>query len=394
MADSKKKSRQFGNIRKLRSGRYQARYRGPDGNLRPAPVTFERKADASRWLSLKEAEISKGEWIAPESGRQSFREYAEQWMRDRVLKPRSAELYNGLLANHLYPTFGDLSLIDVDEATIRRWRKARLEAGPKAERPFGPVTVAKAYRLLHAIFETAAEDDRIIPRNPCHIDGAGKEESAERQIVPLPVVFEIAKAVPARYHALVLLATFADMRWGELAGLRRENLDLDACEIRIKETLSQPDKGALRTDTPKSQAGKRIVSFPAEIAPEIRWHLERFAEPGERGFVFIGPKGGQLRRSNFHKSVWIKAREKVDLPSLHFHDLRHTGGTLTAATGATLKELMARLGHSSVRAALIYQHATRDRDQAIAQALGTFVRDVRNAAQKQPDTGEREEKEA
>jgi integrase len=89
------------------------------------------------------------------------------------------------------------------------------------------------------------------------------------------------------------------MRWGELAGLRRGNLDLDACEIRIKETLSQPDKGALRTDTPKSQAGKRIVSFPAEIAPEIRWHLERFAEPGERGFVFIGAKGGQLRRSNF-----------------------------------------------------------------------------------------------
>jgi integrase len=160
---------------------------------------------------------------------------------------------------------------------------SRLEAGPKAKRPFGPVTVAKAYRLLHAIFETAAEDDRIIPRNPCHIDGAGKEESDERQIVPLPVVFEIAKAVPARYHALVLLATFADMRWGELAGLRRENLDLDACEISIKETLSQPDKGALRTDTPKSQAGKRTVSFPAEIAPEIRWHLERFAEPGERG---------------------------------------------------------------------------------------------------------------
>jgi hypothetical protein len=56
--------------------------------------------------------------------------------------------------------------------------------------------------------------------------------------------------------------------------------------------------------------------------------LERFAEPGERGFVFVGPKGGQLRRSNFHQSVWIKVREKVGLPDLHFHDLLHTGGTL------------------------------------------------------------------
>jgi integrase len=391
MSGAKKKGRQFGNIRKLPSGRYQARYRGPDGKLRSAPHTFDRKSDAARWLSLKQAEISKGEWLAPELGEQKFREFADQWMRDRVLKARTAELYSGLLRNHLLPTLGELGVSDIDEVTVRRWRKERLEAGPKAERPFGPVTVAKAYRLLHAIFETAAEEDRIILRNPCRIDGAGKEESDERQIVPLPVVFKIAEAVPVRYRALVLLATFADMRWGELAGLRRENIDLDVCEIRIAETLAQLDKGGLRAETPKSRAGKRTVAFPAEIAPEIHWHLERFAEPGERGFVFTGPKGGQLRRSNFHRSIWSKARQAMGLPDLHFHDLRHTGGTLSAATGATLKELMARLGHSSVRAAMTYQHATRDRDQAIAKALGTFVRDARGAKEDSTTTPERGE---
>jgi integrase len=255
--------------------------------------------------------------------------------------------------------------------------------------PGGPVTVAKAYRLLHAIFETAAED-RIIARNPCRIAGAGQEESDERAIVPLPVVFKLAETVPVRYRTLILLATFADMRWGELVGLRRENVDLDACEIRITETLAQLDRGGLRPDTPKSRAGRRIVAFPAEIALEIRWHLERFAEPGPRGFVFVGPKGGQLRRSNFHRT-WEKARTAVGLPDLHFHDLRHTGGTLTATTGATLKELMARLGHSSVRAALIYQHATRDRDQAIAKALGAYVREVRGPAERPGDEPERGE---
>jgi integrase len=391
MSGAKKKNRQFGNVRKLSSGRYQARYRGPDGTLRPAPRTFERKTDASRWLSLKEAEISKGEWIAPELGAQEFREYAKQWMRDRVLKPRTVELYDGLLANHLFPAFGNLGMADIDEAAVRRWRKDRLEAGPKAKRPFGPVTVAKAYRLLHAIFETAAEEDRIVARNPCHIEGAGKEDSDERDIVPLPVVFKLAEAVPVRYRALILLATFADMRWGELAGLRRESIDLVACEIRIAEALIQPDKGGLRFDTPKSRAGKRTVAFPEEVADEIRWHLERFAEPGPRGLVFVGPKGGKLRRSNFHESVWSKARIAVGLPDLHLHDLRHTGGTLSAATGATLKELMARLGHSSVRAAMIYQHATRDRDQAIAKALGTFVREARKPAEKTAHEPERDE---
>lgn len=75
------------------------------------------------------------------------------------------------------------------------------------------------------------------------------------------------------------------------------------------------------------------------------------------------------------------------MPGLHFHDLRHTGGTLAAATGATLRELMARLGHSSTRAALIYQHATRDRDPVIARALGGFTRQARIPGQDQADNG-------
>jgi integrase len=296
-------------------------------------------------------------------------------MYDRVLKIRTRELYDGLLRNHLAPAFGNLGLADIDEAAVRRWRKERLDTGRVAERQFGPVTVAKAYRLLHAILETA-NDDQLIRRNPCRIDGAGKEESAERDIVSLPVVFAIADAVPVRYRLLVLLATFGSLRWGELVGLRRENVDLSACVVRVVETTAELDRGGLVAETPKSKAGRRTVAFPAELVPELRWHLDRFAVPGERGLVFVGPKGGTLRRSNF-RPIWNAACEQAGIPGLHFHDLRHVGGTLAAATGASLKELMARLGHSSTRAAMIYQHATRDRDEAIAKALGGLMHQVR-----------------
>lgn len=277
---------------------------------------------------------------------------------------------------------------------VRRWRKSRIQAGSAAKRPFGPVTVAKAYRLLHAIFETAAEEDHVIARNPCHIKGAGTEVSDEREIVPLPVVFKLAETVPVRYRALILLATFANMRWGELAGLQRGDIDLEACEIRITHTLVQLAKCGLHFDTPKSRVGKRTVAFPEEIAAEIRWHLARFAEPGEQGLVFVGPKGGRLRRSNFHESVWSKARDAVGQPNLHIHDLRHTGATLSAVTGATLKELMTRLGHSSPRAALIYQHASRDRDREVAKALGVFAQRARGTSDKPAADAERGEKSA
>jgi hypothetical protein len=116
--------------------------------MRSAEQTFLRKSDASRWLTLKEAEIKRGDWLAPELSAVLFRDYAADWLRDRVLKVRTQELCGGLLRNHLLPTFGAVSLGGIDEATVRKWRKDRLLAGRLAARRFGPVTVAKAYWLL------------------------------------------------------------------------------------------------------------------------------------------------------------------------------------------------------------------------------------------------------
>jgi integrase len=104
-------------------------------------------------------------------------------------------------------------------------------------------------------------------------------------------------------------------------------------------------------------------------------HRSRPRRPG-----LIGPKGGRLRRSNFRK-FWHRAREAVGLPELHFHDLRHTGNTMAAAEGASLRELMERMGHSSPRAALIYLHATRERDKEIARGMGKTFAKARKGSQ-------------
>ncbi|MFG2603932.1 tyrosine-type recombinase/integrase [Streptomyces sp. NPDC048514] len=98
------------------------------------------------------------------------------------------------------------------------------------------------------------------------------------------------------------------------------------------------------------------------------------AAPGRDGHVFVGPQGGQLRRSNF-RDDWGKAREDAGITAeLHFHDLRHTGNTLASTAGSSTRELMTRMGHSSSRAALIYRHMTSDRDRAIADRLGAMIR--------------------
>ena len=132
---------------------------------------------------MKEAEIRRGDWIDPDAGKILFGTYADTWIHDHVLKPRTEELYRGLPKNHLKPTFGSVDLGKIHDGDVRRWRKERLNAGLKQPRPFGPVTVAKAYRLMHAIMTTAVEDG-LIRRNPCHLTGAGQEHSDERPVIP------------------------------------------------------------------------------------------------------------------------------------------------------------------------------------------------------------------
>ena len=149
--------------------------------------------------------------------------------------------------------------------------------------------------------------------------------------------------------------------------------------LRVDRAITQLDSGEQRLKGPKSEAGHRKVALPAAILPDIRAHLaaEVFTEPSPDGRLFMGPKKATPKRQNFNR-IWKKALTKAGVnPALHLHDLRHMGGTLTAQTGATLKEIMSRIGHSSTRAAMIYQHATDERDRQIAEALNLMIEAAR-----------------
>jgi len=182
--------RRFGRVRELPSGRWQARYKGPDGIDRPAPRTFDSKTSAERWLTLTEAEIIQGDWIDPDAGRVLFGNYARDWIEERPnLRPKTIQLYRYLLRSHLGPAFSARALADIREPDVRRWRKNLLDGQVSA------VTLAKAYRLLKAILNTAV-DDGLIRRNPCRIKGAGQEKSPERPVLTVPEVYALADAVP------------------------------------------------------------------------------------------------------------------------------------------------------------------------------------------------------
>ncbi|MFI0905761.1 tyrosine-type recombinase/integrase [Streptomyces sioyaensis] len=372
------KKRRFGRLRKLPSGRYQARYLGPDGIDRPAPRTFRTKKEADDWLADRQSEVRSGDWQDPEAGAVNFKAYALQWVSERGLSATTDELYRRLLRLHVLPTF---EACDVDQITpprVRTWRTERLST-TKA-----PTTVSKAYRLLKAIMETAV-DDELIRRNPCRIKGAGKEAPAEREIATVEQVDALADAIGLRWRLMVYLGAYGPLRPEEQAELRRKDVNLDAMVLRIRQAAPELTTGRRALGDTKSDAGRRHLALPAFLHTDLQRHLDWYAEEGAEGLLFVGEKGAPFRRSSFGRK-WRRARAAVGLPEdFRFYDLRHTGHTLTTRSGATLKDTMVRAGQSSEKAALFYQHSNLDRQKEVASGLDAMVRAARQKPEAGPD---------
>jgi integrase len=355
--------RHFGTVRKRSSGRWQAVYR-LEGRMYSAGV-HATKADALAFLSTVETDLRRGAWIDPGVGKTKLSTYAEEWLKQRNdLAVRTKELYAYLLYHYILPSLGSSTLAALAPSKIRSWH-AELSREHAS-------TAAKSYRLLSTILRTAVTDGLLLS-SPCRVAGAGVERSAERPVATVQEVEALKDAMPEHMALLVLLATWCQLRRGELFGLRRKDIDLDTATLRIEQSRIITLSGKSLVKEPKTAAGRRTIAVPEFLISNVAQHLKRFTGHEPESLVFTGITGVPLT-AGVLQVAWQRARTKVGRMDLHFHDLRHTGLTLAATTGATTVELMHRAGHSSADAAMRYQHATKDRDRTIAEALDKIAK--------------------
>lgn len=301
--------------------------------------------------------------------RLAFGEYADAWLEGRKVKgqplaARTREHYSALLAEHILPTFAEVPLAAISPETVDSWYELCAVGRP--------TTQAHAYSLLRTILGTAVDRGLIKTANPAKVRGGGSTNRAKKvKPATLEQLETIAAEVPEHYRLMVLLAAWCALRFGELAELRRGDVDTKSGVLHVRRGVVRA-AGETIVKKPKSEAGVRDVAIPPHILPMVREHLLAHAESGRDGLLFPAKGGGQLRPSTLYR-VFYPAREAAGRPDLRFHDLRHTGATLAAQTGATLAELMGRLGHSTPAAALRYQHAAADRDQEIARKLSEMA---------------------
>ena len=355
--------RRFGYIRPLPSGRFHASFRTPDGSRHNAPETYRTAADAARFLDRMQQELERGHW-QPDArlGQRTLRDCCEAYLEEN---PRVGERWAETCRRNMRLHLGDLldrPIATITPPMIRAWHAKALRGTG------GRTSISQSYRFIRAVLKVAVQDGAIV-RNPCHIPGAGAQRSAERGIATPGEVAKLIEATTPRLRAAVALAAWCGLRRGEICALRVTDVELNAGRVTVRrnyvELLEAPRK--FEKD-PKSDAGKRTVTIPPHILALLEHHAREYS-----GVVyFVADRNGGQVRGNTIYQAFVRARGQVGL-TIAFHDLRHTGQSLAAATGASLVDLKKRLGHSSTAAAQRYMHAVEGRDAQIADALSKLA---------------------
>jgi len=349
--------------------RYRVRWR-VEGRLVEKWVRTQQEARAIK--AQAETDALTGVEFDPRAGARVLNDYFAGWLEARLVKGRplrqsTRDGYERLWNRQIAGTIGKRQLRAIRPEAVREWYAAVSSSA-------GQDQAAKAYRLLHAVLATATADD-LIRANPCRIKGAGQEQAAERPLPETPLVLELADSIGDRYRALVLTVGFGSLRTGEVLGLRRCDVDLQRREVTVTVQAQElRGRGRAVLDHAKNDAGRRTVSLPLLVIDALEDHLVRFTDAAPEAPVFTGPEGGPLRRATL-SAVWRETKLRVGAPEgLRLYDLRHHAATLTARMpGITTKELMARIGHASFVAALRYQHASAERDRAVANFMDDVI---------------------
>jgi len=348
-------------VERRTKNKWRARYRGPDGMERSR--TFTTKRDAQQWVDSMQVAKVRGVWIDPSLGRQSFSDYAQSWVLGRGhVVPGTLIKEKGHIANHLLPAFGSRQLSSIQSADVRAWI-ATMECKPG--------TIAAMFGTLRGIMGTASRDG-VIGRNPCDGVDLPRQSAQEEMLFLDPDEIErLAAAIDPRYRALIYLAAYGGLRWGEIAALRPESLNLLRGAVDVRMSLAEVS-GHFYDQPPKS--GKpRTVSIPRSLAELIGEHMALW--PNEAGTVFASPNGSRLRRSLWYRRFYKPAVLAAGLnPRLRFHDLRHTAAALAIAQSAHPKSIQERLGHSSIRITLDrYGHLFPHLDESMQQGLDEML---------------------
>jgi integrase len=232
------------------------------------------------------------------------------------------------------------------------------------------------YNLLRAVLRSA-EKEGLVDKAPA-IDIRRRKRADRLKTLELPTVDALKvmeSAMPDRLRAAVTLAAWTGLRFGELASLRRRDIDTEGMVVRVRRSVTRLSDGERRRHAemvdPKTASGTRDVDIPPHVMPGIEAHLRDHVGLGLNALLFPGATNSEVPISEetlrYH---WHKARKVAGYDELRWHDLRHLFGVLdmeaTLAVGGTPADTQAHMGHADAKSTARYLHAVKSRGKLAA----------------------------
>jgi integrase len=350
-------------------GKWRARWRDENGAQRAK--SFETKKQATAYLASVTTDIKRGLRTSYD-GSISVAELAEMWIDASIhLSPGTLWTYQRDLNRYILPTFGDLKVSALTPPAVQRWLAQEMQR-------LAPSSVRRHHRTLATMLNWAV-DQGIAAKNVVDKVKAPRIPRRDMETFTVEQIEAIAAAIPKRYKCLVLVAAYGGLRWSELVGLRR--MDVQGARVTVAGQLIFLNKQWLRED-PKTAAGRRTIVLPQSVAIELQAHLEQFTGPKPSDLIFTSSFGKPIAQS-FRRNIWYPACYAagmgeqvirnykpafVNMP--RFHDLRHTSVALAINAGAHPKAIQQRLGHASIAITMDrYGHLMAGMDAELAGDL-------------------------
>jgi len=364
-----RRARGDGTIRKLASGRYEARLTlGYDANgKRKRKNLYAESEEALRVKIMREQQllVAKPRYYA-DAERITVAAFLTEWVETEVKSENRYATYllrEGTCRNHIVPHIGSLKLSQVEDDHIRGLLRALQRQG------VGTRTRQVAHATLRRAFAIAMRD-KLIPTNPVATVERPKGVRTKHIFSEKEALVFLSAAKGHSYEALYVLALTTGMRQGELFALDWSDVDLQRAALRVQATLVEDADGKLIRGEPKTASSRRIVDLPNVAVEALKEHRTR--THGFEGFVFRDSIGGPLRKSNFLRRYFYPLLKRAELPRITFHALRHVANSILLARGANIRLLADRLGHATTRTTLEhYSHVLTGAQREAAQTLDT-----------------------
>lgn len=346
---------------------------------------FKTKKEAEKAMIKKLNEVNDGTYMEPQ--KITLGNYLLKWLQDFAkvnTAPLTYEGYSYIVKSHILPSgIGSIKLDKLKPVDIQHYYAEKLQNGRKdGTGGLSSKSVYSHHRLLHESLEHAVKW-RIIPNNPVKATIPPKPQKKRMNTLSKEHIHTLLnEAKKTDISGPIYLAINTGMRRGEILGLRWIDVDFTSGILRVLQTIQRVNnRGIIIKDSPKTDGGARtiaisesVVSYLKQVKADYKKNKSLLGDCyQDYGLVFARPDGSPLDPDTFSRS-FKKLVNNLDIPTVRFHDLRHSHATLLLQQGEHPKIVSERLGHSTIGITMdTYSHVTPNMQKEAAKKFDSFL---------------------